>query len=1614
MISVNLLKENELLEVDDVITLRSYNTETGVSKKPLSGVWNGEKKELTLCIHGSVTPVEDTKWIKIYDTKDEEFLRIESSENINLVNINLFTITLGTGKGRIEFENESENKKFLEDFGTALGDNLYIPYDNPESHLALKKSAYRYYRIEGVSSPEMNLGFKHLDPCTGEVKDQYILRTYSNLEITCEGAEDDVRLGLPIEGGVIDIQGTAEYTDYLIIDGKIENIVGTGILSISEIPSFRISEVSNNGFRYKTHGTRLEYLFPENGIKRPVLVIRGTVMYENINGDPITVSSDIMTLYQTKAVSMWEIRNSTTDLYNSSGMTYNEASSYVKDGLRVYIFQWDSYSNNDTHSFDICINLQPKTPKITYSIDSRYGSSKSAEDIFNEWFKVECGEWEDPEGQRHFELPVTITARKNWTGDTKPYWAPYYNDRGLLVKVSIEIEDIGTESFYVIMSPNPNVTYSSTWYAKDNKFYTSNPTTITADLSETVQLGNVSEYYVNIADTATWKYSYWRVLSASGDTDYSVKNDYYSGYAWGSIPGTQPPFTEGEKINLLHLSWGNETGIKDYKIILGLYTGEQETNHVEYYHHETYSCTHWDLIGSTPTQRITIQKRFENSIVEVKSYDSSYMNYRRSSIRTSSGRFDFGEIGLRHITFSTNTNFILSAEVASDIDTTYDGNDFQYMKDRIEFVYIDPVTGAESSEVTLTEEEKSGLSPENPTVDKVVTVRFKYNLSARFPKSDYWDESPEVYYKKFGWLYIKTELSGTWNTFKKYDLWWKWIKPDYRIDSGDGFMRNYGASFSRGTDFTGYTRGGVISYVTARNNHNDEIRFYSNVTPKIIYVDESPSGYPSGNFVRGVLRIEDLKSSDRSLYSYSNYSVNYGSVYPNSSVTEAIQEFKDTFPKIVAGLGPIPITAVGSIRFLVMWNGDDSEHPTSTSFIPNYFYIAPKPIVFMINNEVRTYSQTGKIVAYLGYAYGYPGGGTGIWAEYGKSDFEVLESMVDDQTGGIELVNSVRYNGTTNDINPEFTVSSEDRNYYAKVSYDLHGIKKGGVNKLTTDHNTEFLSQDQLDDLTGSASGIFYVYPPKRTLDIYTNDYGGNYTILSPGEFTYTVQPKVALNGDETWFTYGWRYPMTETGTVVGFSDYTYENFQLQCNTPPHQDIFSVGPATIVTPFGQISGDYGLGPLDPDSEVLDTFKYEYDDPDSKGSAKAVIAAALNYTYCPSHYAGDTPMTETGVGVYRIPHIYDSLQVTSSSILIPTGVYLGNIDTTTGRNVATVNVPATDYRCSITVSNLLLDQGYRKTTPMYPYMTSDYEGTIIQRPTGNNFVVSFGLNTTTQERVINLLIKSYYQESLGYGSELLIKIVQAPGENIKDRYKFLSTGHLYDTANDDIIQELSINVDPVDFPGTEAIVDLDGSSLRNSISTVGSVATLTIYDMKVEENMSASSKNHILTIQGSSDEPIIINLEQGYFSVGIVEGTSLDNGTFNILSSDDYYFDTREVDARSSNEDRLVYLIGFKWNDAKGSREGVFSDLSLWEVSHSWWSMTPEDSLYNYETIVIKDDTTYEDPGIENIYTSKEDFISQNIDFYVNTWLSIKWPYLIDGSVLSVNKNLNFSYIKKNG
>ena len=110
MISVNLLKENELLEVDDIITLRSYSTETGVSKKPLSGVWNGEKKELTLCIHGTVTPVEDTKWIKIYDTKDEEFLRIESSENINLVNINLFTITLGTGKGRIEFENESENK----------------------------------------------------------------------------------------------------------------------------------------------------------------------------------------------------------------------------------------------------------------------------------------------------------------------------------------------------------------------------------------------------------------------------------------------------------------------------------------------------------------------------------------------------------------------------------------------------------------------------------------------------------------------------------------------------------------------------------------------------------------------------------------------------------------------------------------------------------------------------------------------------------------------------------------------------------------------------------------------------------------------------------------------------------------------------------------------------------------------------------------------------------------------------------------------------------------------------------------------------------------------------------------------------------------------------------------------------------------------------------------------------------------------------------------------------------------------------------------------------------------------------------------------------------------
>ena len=563
---------------------------------------------------------------------------------------------------------------------------------------------------------------------------------------------------------------------------------------------------------------------------------------------------------------------------------------------------------------------------------------------------------------------------------------------------------------------------------------------------------------------------------------------------------------------------------------------------------------------------------------------------------------------------------------------------------------------------------------------------------------------------------------------------------------------------------------------------------------------------------------------------------------------------------------------------------------------------------------------------------------------------------------------------------------------------------------MTTDHNTDFLSQNQLDDLTGSASGIFYVYPPKRPLDIYTNDYGGNYTILSPGKFTYTVQPKVALNEGGG---YEWRYPMTETGTVVGFSDYTYEDFQLQCNTPPHQDTFSVGPATIVTPFGQISGDYGLGPLDPDSEVLDTFKYEYDDPDSKGSTKAVIAVELNYVYH-SHYGWDTDLSGTAVGIYRIPHIYDALQVTTSSILIPTGVYLGNIDTATGRNVATVNVPATDYRCNITVSNLLLDQGYRKATPMYPYMTSDYEGTIIQRPTGNNFVVNFGLNTTTQERVINLLIKSYYQESLGYGSELLIKIVQAPGENIKDRYKFLSTGHLYDTTNDDIIQELSINVDPVDFPGTEAIVDLDGSSLRNSISTVGSVATLTIYDMKVEENMSASSKNHILTIQGSSDEPIIINLEQGYFSVGIVEGTSLDNGTFNILSSDDYYFDTREVDARSSNEDRLVYLIGFKWNDAKGSREGVFSDLSLWEVSHSWWSMTPEDSLYNYETIVIKDDTTYEDPGIENIYTSKEDFISQNIDFYVNTWLSIRWPYLIDGSVLSVNKNLNFSYIKKNG
>lgn len=395
-----------------------------------------------------------------------------------------------------------DDTKFLEGFGIEPGINIFL--NSEEENLVSRDSFYKYLRV--YTGDLQNFQIPYIDSSGKEIKRNYIYRDYKKLNIDCAGlfkyTTPNTKPGLSHDGGVLNIYGTAEFDEYVLLGDELKYL-GKGTEPINNIPNVDI-EFSGNG---ELKDVRLDTeIIREEAYSAETEVNKFRVSYGRYEGqeDPSKLVNFKLNFYDpilniTKEVKSKKIKITQLDTVLSEWEIFDRTTRYFEDEVPVYMFPWQSGSE---HSFKIRTTLS-NLSMIDFSMEYE-------NEILNDLFKYDIQFTRDNRNYPYYIYTITLINKTD--NEDLERWLPILNGNSTLLLATLKLngyEDY-QESFYMVQSPkadnielheNPNNSNVEIIdFATDEIERTYYPVAIEARTDEEIGIRNTWKVFSNDED----------------------------------------------------------------------------------------------------------------------------------------------------------------------------------------------------------------------------------------------------------------------------------------------------------------------------------------------------------------------------------------------------------------------------------------------------------------------------------------------------------------------------------------------------------------------------------------------------------------------------------------------------------------------------------------------------------------------------------------------------------------------------------------------------------------------------------------------------------------------------------------------------------------------------------------------------------------------------------------------------------------------------------------------------------------------------------------------------------------------------------------------------------
>lgn len=365
---------------------------------------------------------------------------IKVNQNKNLITISFPEDT----KANILPYTIEDDTKFLENYGVDPGINIFL--NSEEESLVSRDSFYKYLRV--YTGDLQNFQTPYIDSSGKEIKRNYIYRDYKKLNIDCAGLfkylTPNTRPSLSLDGGVLNIYGTAEYDEYILLGNELK-FVGKGKEPINNIPNMNI-EFSGNG---ELVDVKLDTeIIREESYSAETEVNKFRVSYGKYEGqeDPSKLVNFKLNFYDpflnvTKEIKSKKIKITQLDTVLSEWEIYDRTTRYFEDEKPVYMFPWQSGSE---HSFKIRTSLS--------NLSMNDFSMIYENDILNDLFKYDIEFIRDNREYPYYTYKITLINKTD--NEDIEHWLPILNGESTILLATLRLNSYEyEESFYMVQSP---------------------------------------------------------------------------------------------------------------------------------------------------------------------------------------------------------------------------------------------------------------------------------------------------------------------------------------------------------------------------------------------------------------------------------------------------------------------------------------------------------------------------------------------------------------------------------------------------------------------------------------------------------------------------------------------------------------------------------------------------------------------------------------------------------------------------------------------------------------------------------------------------------------------------------------------------------------------------------------------------------------------------------------------------------------------------------------------------------------------------------------------------------------------------------------------------------